>query len=443
LTESGGAYITSLADAAVGRYQELEDAAAQRDELRAFTTSAPALVALLGGSYAQAVQAVEAAREQRGTQMAEIEAEQQRQEEMRREQERMASLRVQEEQKLNLAQTAWEQVQAAWTEGREADLQAANEAILSPTFEIQELAATHATLKQSFLDALKSRVTGYQDRAEQAIAGFRAYTYQIQDPTFSGSYRVVEQDPPGVDFELPAADEGGENTLGLSQAAMVRLQAWKKLGGNLGDSASARALAETLATISAASRQQGDLELANLCRMESALLLSEPAVFPRALEEAGEPLEIFRWRAHANYQPEAADQGNLMDLDRFARGGSMNEYDLRLAIFSAYYCFRNSIAGESDYVQRTGKYLSSILAEADPDVSARAMDWLAAYIESGTDDDGEFPGLYMMTAITSIGSDSAAASRASAWLTANRATYARRFEQIQLQINLLQQLLKG
>ena len=48
----------------------------------------------------------------------------------------------------------------------------------------------------------------------------------------------------------------------------------------------------------------------------------------------------------------------------------------------------------------------------------------------------------MMAALTSIESDSHAARQAAEWLAKNRATYARRFEQIQPQLNLLQLLLK-
>ena len=312
-------------------------------------------ICLLAAAAPLALQPLDTAREQRDTPLSPIEEERRRKEAMLPEREQTASLRAEEEQKPIAAQ-------APWTEGRQADLQAAND----------------ATFNQTFRDATKARVTAYQDRAEQAIASFRAFAYQIQDPAVSGSYRVVEQEPPTVEFELPTFNDGSENPLNLSEAATLRLHAWQQFGGNLGDSTATRALAERLATITAASRQRGDHELANLCRMESALLISEPAVFPHTLEDAEEPVEIFRWRAHANYLPKVPSQEILKDLDRFAKAGEVNEFDLRLAIFTAYSCFRNSIDGEGPYVQRTQRFLASILAEANPDVSSRAMEWLAA-----------------------------------------------------------------
>lgn len=110
-------------------------------------------------------------------------------------------------------------------------------------------------------------------------------------------------------------------------------------------------------------------------------------------------------------------------------------------MFASYYSWRNAIEGESEYAGRVRRSLDAVLTQADEATAQRALDFIVQYIEEGSDDLEEFPGLYMMNALTMMNSDSALARQAADWLKTKKDQYAVRFAAISPQLELLQRLL--
>ena len=179
--------------------------------------------------------------------------------------------------------------------------------------------------------------------------------------------------------------------------------------------------------------------------LEQALLGAEPAVFPGEHENTTSPAGFLRWRAHANYQPEVSSLDVLEDLGRFAsQNGALNQFDLRLVMFAAYYSWRNAIDGETDYARKVETSLAQVLSKASEKDAQQAIQFLIGYIEEGGDDDEEYPGLYMMRAVSSMTMDSPAVQAAKAWMVQNAGAppYSNRMVSIKPQTDLLQRLLK-
>ena len=459
LLAGGTAYIDGLRTSAVTQYETLtEGDPAEAGLLKALETEAPTLVAMVDTLYDGAVQAVDAARVKKEKRVegemaaaaaaaaakAAAEAEEMRLAALRAaEEKRLAALRAAEQDRMQVVENAWDQVQNAWATDAKTDLSAAYKEVFEASFELPQFASTYTGIREALLKGVQDRIGGAVESAERSIAAYRAYRYQVSYPP-EGAYRVIEgEEIPGVSFNLPQLEDVEGVELGISRAGMVRLSAWRKASDAIADEGDLGELIEILEKMADASRKQGDLELAGLCTMESMLLQSEPAVFPGVLEKLGEPAEIFRWRAHALYQGQRSELEVLSDMEKYvSRKGALNEYDLRLVLFASYYSWRNAIEGEKSYAARVRKSLAAVIEQANKPVSTAAMDFLIEYIEGGADDETEFPGLYMVTALTFMDSSSPLATEAEAWLKANGGTYQPRLDRIRSQSDLLKRLLE-
>jgi hypothetical protein len=201
-------------------------------------------------------------------------------------------------------------------------------------------------------------------------------------------------------------------------------------------------LSGRLDAVARASRDAGRAALAELCAMESALLAAKPGTYPGDLESARRPIELSRWRAHAEYQPQQSALDVMRNLAAYAHSdGDLNEFDVRLALFTAYYSWRNAIEGETEYARRVRNFLRIVLLRADAEATARAMQFLEEICMSGSDEDSEFPGLYLMHAVTTLEPVPDVTNKAEMWLTSNSENYLHRFEKIKPQLQLLGSLL--
>jgi len=443
LIGAGKAYVVGLKDTAIKIYGDLDDADPVRATLMDAELSAPDLIGLVDSTYRNALTAVEAAKEQRSVQLAAMADEERRLEEIRLEEVRLAKLKEDESVALQQVRDAWVQIQEAWKTDENTDLSAQYEVIFSGAFEVEEFQSEFAQLRDEFMTQLKGRITSLLGGAESSIAGFRSHSYQVYEPTLSGSYRLYdEEEIPIVSFSIPKTEEGGSDSLGISRWQTLRLGLWSKSGANLEDRDVIEDLAKNLGKIASGSRQEGDTDVAALCEMESELLFSEPGDFPSKFDEAAEPLEVFRWRAHANYQPETSALDVLSDMERYAkRRGSLNEYDLAMTLFASYYSWRNAIKGENKYAERVREALESVLAGADEKTSEDAFSFILDEIDRRGDDEDEYPGLYLMKALASIESKTPLSRQASKWIKENASAYEDRINRIDSQIDLLKELL--
>jgi hypothetical protein len=439
----GKGYVAELKDTAIRIYDNLEDADPVRDTLIAAEQVAPDLIGLIDSTYRNALSAVDSAKEQRGVQLAAMEDEARRQKELRLEAARLAKLKEDEELALQNVRDAWVQVQETWKTDKNADLSAQYDIIFGGAFEVEEFQNEFAQLRDEFMTQLKGRMTSLLGGAEASIAGFRSHSYQVYEPTLGGSYRFYdEEEIPTVAFSIPKAEEGGDNSFGISRWQTLRLGYWSKAGSNLEDDEAKVELAGNLAKMAEGSRQDGDTDVAALCEMESELLSSEPGDFPSKFDEAAEPLEIFRWRAHANYQPETSALGVLGDMERYAkRRGELNEYDLAMTLFASYYSWRNAMKGEPEYAERVREALESVLAGADEKTSEDALSFVLDEIDRRGDGEDEYPGLYLMKALASIESKTPLSRQASKWMKDNASAYQERINRIDPKIDLLKELL--
>ncbi len=444
LIGAGKGYVANLKDTAIKIYGDLEDADPVRDTLIAAEQVAPDLIELIDSTYRIALSAVDSAKEKRSVQLAAMADEERRQEEIRLEEARLAKLRSDEELVLQEVRDAWVQVQETWKTNEDADLSAQYEVIFGGAFEVEEFKNEFAQLRDEFMTQLKGRMSSLLGGAESSIAGFRSHSYQVYEPALSESYRFYddEDEIPTVAFNIPKTEEAGGDSMGVSRWQTLRLRAWSKAGAKLEDEKVINDLAKTLAGVASGSRKDGDTDVAALCEMESELLFSKPGYFPSQFDEAAEPLEIFRWRAHANYQPETSALDVLGDMERYAtRRGELNEYDVEMTLFASYYSWRNAIKGEHKYAERVRKALESVLAGADERTSEDAFTFVLDVIDRGGDDADEYPGLYLIKALSAIDSKSPMSRQASKWMKDNASAYQERINRIDPQINLLKELL--
>ena len=271
------------------------------------------------------------------------------------------------------------------------------------------------------------------------IAACRAYLYQVSDPTIKGSYRSVAGETERIAFDFSDVLDGVPEWDDLQTE---RGLAWRASSGDLQDHEVVAQLSRRLDAVVGPSREAGRSALADLCSMESALLAANPGTFPGDLEGAKRPAELYRWRAHANYRPERSALEVMRDLAVYASGdGDLNEFDVRLILFAAYYSWRNAIEGETAYARRIRTYLRTVLMRADAEATSRAMQFLEDTCMRGTDADSESPGLYLMHALTCLDPVPDVTNKAEMWVTSNSENYAHRIERIKPQLELLGRLL--
>ena len=89
-------------------------------------------------------------------------------------------------------------------------------------------------------------------------------------------------------------------------------------------------------------------------------------------------------------------------------------------------------------------YLKQIMEAAKGDAGEAALDFLIGHAEGAYDDEEEFPGLYMLRAISRMSSDSPLVKSARQWMAADGAgkPYTDHLAVIKQQVDLLDRLLK-
>lgn len=416
-------YMGSLEKKAVENYANMTNADPVLEELKAISTKAPNLVGMVFNSYEKSVKAATSARS-----------------------EMVKKVKIVSERKAyDQVQAAWDAIQADWNAGGLGGKGEDIDAVLNAAFEIDEFAEAYKEIRSKLLEGMKSRVTDSIAAAQVAVNEYLAQGFQVDDPSFSGSYRALSDDVAPLRIDMPAVKELENLDTGVPYLELVRLEAWRLASSKLGDKGTRRKLAGSLGQLAADARQRGLTELAQQAVLEQALLGAEPAVFPGEHENTTSPAGFLRWRAHANYQPEVSSLDVLEDLGRFAsQNGALNQFDLRLVMFAAYYSWRNAIDGETDYARKVETSLAQVLSKASEKDAQQAIQFLIGYIEEGGDDDEEYPGLYMMRAVSSMTMDSPAVQAAKAWMVQNAGAppYSNRMVSIKPQTDLLQRLLK-
>jgi serine/threonine-protein kinase len=275
--------------------------------------------------------------------------------------------------------------------------------------------------------------------AEQSVDRFLAFLYQIDDPVY-GVYRATKEPaPPPIEFELPELPEGLPPKSEI-RAQRERLELWLKAAkGSLNKAELATALAEAGQRFA----REGYQAQSELSRIEAAVLGSGPGVLPAAYVSAATPSVVARWRAHATFRPGVSSLDILRDLQQYAdQGGRLNEFDLRLGLYAAYFCWRDAEQNESVYAQKVLASLVAITERMPAELIASTIDYLAQ-----AEGDEEYPGLYMMQAIRMTASESPLKQEVVTWLQKNQNSdlvrdYSRR-SQFQESIQLLEYLLKG
>ena len=272
-----------------------------------------------------------------------------------------------------------------------------------------------------------------------AMAQYSAYLYQVKDPSKKGSYRSATRETEHMAFDFSSVLDG------VPEGDLVdkeRRLAWRTASDDLQDHKVVAELSARLDELARVSAQEGRSSPANLCAMESALLKTKPGIFPDESESADRFAELYRWRAHANYQPETSALDVVRDMERYASmDGDLNEFDMRLVLFAAYYSWRNAIEGETKYAVRVGWALDKVLAQADAETIQDAMEYLEQAAARRGDHDKEFPALYLMHGLTLLRSNPDVATKAESWLESHRSIYARRLAKIEPQLELLESLL--
>lgn len=268
-----------------------------------------------------------------------------------------------------------------------------------PAFEWTGHAARFQDLCSQWNTLSRARVAAAADAAELAVSGYVLWLYQVYDPVI-GSYKRYKVPVPQVSFDLPSPN-AGTNTGNELSAQLRRLNAWRNAGGSLqsdtGQTALATSLTQYAAELEAVSARQSAK-----CRFEAALLLARPGEANAAMEQIKVPEEAARWRAHARYAPRTSALDTLRNLADYAGGsGSMDSFDMRLAVYAAFYTWRNAVAGERQYALEVNTALGAILNGLDGRASGEVVAFLAGPIlrDGGTAQDGE-PCLYMMNALS-------------------------------------------
>ena len=260
-----------------------------------------------------------------------------------------------------------------------------------PRFEWAEYAARYDRLAREWEGSALASVSTDVARAESAIALYREWLYQTDDPAgIPQPRRLAEPAPPALppvgDVELPARLWTGNEDLRIR---LQRALAWAGEGG-LADDAKRRAAAARLKALSAGVR---DTALRGQCDLESALLAWAPTT-PLPELPADLP-EYRRWRAHASF----VGNGDLMlvleDLAFCAGAGPshpMNVFDRRLALCAAGRLWENLVYNpnnarqlerEREAATRVQKALYAVLQQGASDqVTA-----IASYFEQGAASD--------------------------------------------------------
>ena len=415
-------YVGHLETKAVQQYEQGQDAGPILDELTAVSDEAPNLVGMVFNGYEESVKTVFQARND------------------------MVQLvkKAEEQEAYTQLESAWEAIQTAWKSGDVPVIDNIN-LVLEASFEVDEFAKAYEEIRGELLEGIQSRTADSLATAQIAIDEYLAQLFQVDNPSFSGSYRSLSGQTSPLQIDLPPVENLKDLDVGVSYLELVRLEAWRLASKNLSTAETRRTLAESLAELSTDAKQRGFTALAGTTLLEAGLLKSKPQVFPGEYDGLTEPPGFLRWRAHATYQPEVSSLDVLDDLGNFAtRGGNMNEYDLRLVMFAAYYSWRNAIDGEFTYARDVEQSFSKVLTRATSSDAKRAVDFMIGYIEEGPDGEEEYPGLYMMFAVSWIQPDSPVTQLAKEWMAenANVVPYRQRMDAIKAQTDLLQRLLR-
>jgi len=316
----------------------------------------------------------------------------------------------------------------------------------APEFEWERHARAWADIRSEWAEASREDDIALYEKADEAIAAYLAYLYQVEHPEF-GTYRLLGSNRISLSFSLPAPIDAGGDEAGDLAARRERMLIWRNARNSLGAERGRRALAAALIELARDLRRKGHDEPARQCDFESEILKANPAVFPAEYVKATQPLSVYRWRAHASYQPNHSSLDVLRDLASYARKrGAMNEYDIRMALFAAYYTWINAIEEESEYAKETERLLATVVARARPNDAQRVMQYLVDLDKEVRVDAQAYPSLYVMVALTNMAGESSLKSAAAAWLRSKRdrdPTVRRKLSEMKADLELLHKLLAG
>lgn len=318
----------------------------------------------------------------------------------------------------------------------------------SPSFEWEGNATRFQDLRGLWERLHQEQVAAAVNSAEEAVGAYTRWLYQVQDPA-TGAYRRYKSPMPAIIFKLPAP-AGTNVASGNEQSAQFkRLEAWENASGSLlsdsGQADLARVLAQCSVETAAVSKKQSAL-----CIFESALLLSKPGKPDASMEKLQGPDEVACWRAHSAYTPRASSIETLRHLASYAvRNAVTNDFDINLALFSAFYTWRNAVAGERQYALEVNTALGTILSGMDAGLSEKVISSLeSAILKDDTSSQGEDPYLYMMNAMSlmpGLAHGSELKRRATSWLGAHGAdpAVARKEAEMRQSLDLLKSLLQA
>jgi len=271
----------------------------------------------------------------------------------------------------------------------------------APAFEWVGHATRFENLRNQWSKLRQVQFADEVKTAEDAVSGYVLWLYQVHD-TITGTYRRYKVPMPSVSFHITALTNTNRlETDNELNAQIRRLQKWEAAGLTLQTDEGQKVLATNLAQC-ATDLESGSATQSAKCRFESALLLSKPGEINPSLEKLRGPIDTDRWFAHAKYLPSTSTLDSLKHLAIYAeKKGIIDPGDFKLALYSAFYTWRNAVAGEHQYALEVNTALGAILNGFDRKSSEAVIAFLGTPVlqNNPTARDVE-PCLYMMHALS-------------------------------------------
>lgn len=295
----------------------------------------------------------------------------------------------------------------------------------SPAFEWTGHATRFENLRSQWNKQRQIQLAEETRNAEDTVSGYVLWLYQIHDPV-AGTYRRYKVPMPPVSFLIAALIDTNELAVDLElNARLKRLRIWETAGTTLQSDEGQKVLAKNLAQC-ATDLESSSVTQSAKCRFESALLLSKPGEINPSPEKLRGPIDTDRWLAHAKYAPATSTLDSLKHLAAYVeKKGDIDPGDYRMALYSAFYTWRNAVVGEHQYAMEVNTSLGAILNGFDQKSSEAVITFLGTAVlqEHQTAQDGE-PCLYMMHALSfmpGLAHGSELKRQATAWIGAHGA----------------------
>lgn len=344
---------------------------------------------------------------------------------------------------------ALRRLKTAWTT-RPKNTRILTRALLTerPHFESSVHAAEYGRICAQWIALLETELPNELEKAEESVREYLRWLCQLKDPATS-LYRRQKEQPPAVSLLLPPLTRSATKSRNALWARMQRLKLWEEAATSLDDQLDTRNLARGLTKLSEQLKSRHPIH-ALVSEFDSVLLTHKPMRIIVKYRKASDPTFMYCWRAHATYSPRISSMDALRDLEKFAtRGGPLSDYDVRLALYSAYYTWQNAIEDEHTYAVEVNHSLGKILTGMDPALTAKIMTFLSRNaLGPDTPDGNDRVAIYMLEALSfmpGLPHGSALKTRATRWLENNlkNRLVAGRRKEARRSLDLLKQLLRS